>query len=79
MITITVNGQPQKREATLSIADLVEERTGIRVGAGGATSGAAPLGIAVAVNSAVIPRSGWAGEELADGDIIEIVSATQGG
>ncbi|MGH1525342.1 sulfur carrier protein ThiS [Leifsonia sp. L25] len=79
MITITVNGQPQEREVTLSVADLVEERTGIRVGAGGATSGAAPLGIAVAVNSAVIPRSGWAGEELADGDIIEIVSATQGG
>lgn len=79
MITITVNGQPQQREATFSVADLVEERTGIRIGAGGATSGAVPLGIAVAVNSAVVPRSGWVGEELADGDIIEIVSATQGG
>jgi len=79
MITITVNGQSQTRGANLSIADLVEERTGIRVAVGGVASDAAPLGIAVAVNSAVIPRSGWSAEKLANGDIVEIVSATQGG
>jgi sulfur carrier protein len=79
MMTITVNGRPRSTRTGLTVADLVEERTGVRpTGEGGVPDGTT-FGIAVAVNSVVIPRSGWAGEELADGDAVEVVSATQGG
>jgi sulfur carrier protein len=36
-------------------------------------------GIAVAVNDEVVPRSQWSAHELADGDRVEIIRATQGG
>ncbi|MCL6528460.1 MAG: sulfur carrier protein ThiS [Thermaceae bacterium] len=37
------------------------------------------LGIAVAVNRRVIPRSEWAATSLQEGDTIELVYARQGG
>lgn len=36
-------------------------------------------GIAVAVNSAVVPRSGWEDAAVPDGARIEVVAAVQGG
>ena len=36
-------------------------------------------GIAVAVNSAVVPRSSWANTAVNEGDRIEVVTAVQGG
>ena len=36
-------------------------------------------GIAVAVNDMVVPRARWKEYELADGDSVEIITATQGG
>lgn len=36
-------------------------------------------GIAVALNDAVIVRSGWGGQAIADGDSVEIITAMQGG
>jgi len=36
-------------------------------------------GIAVAVNECVIPRSDWEDHRLSDGDIVIIITATQGG
>lgn len=36
-------------------------------------------GIAIAVQSAVIPRSEWRGHALHKGDTIEVVTAAQGG
>lgn len=79
MITITVNGKPRSCESGPTVADVVAELTGVRVGAGGAVADGTALGMAVAVNATVVPRTAWAGEELADGDVVEIVSATQGG
>ncbi|HEX2143859.1 MAG TPA: sulfur carrier protein ThiS [Glycomyces sp.] len=49
-----------------------------------AVSGAAPghsdsrRGIAVALNGEVVPRSEW-DRPLADGDAVEVLTATQGG
>jgi sulfur carrier protein len=79
MMTVTVNGQPRDTRTALTVADLVEELTGVRVTPGGELPDRVALGIAVAVNSFVIPRAAWAREEFADGDVVEIVSATQGG
>lgn len=61
----TINGEPHTGEP-LSITELV---TGI---VGGET------GVAVAVNEVVVPRSGW-GRQVADGDVIDILTAVQGG
>ncbi|HKT56302.1 MAG TPA: sulfur carrier protein ThiS [Microbacterium sp.] len=79
MITITVNGERQTLGSRRSITDLVEDRTGIRVTAEGTIAGGGTLGIAVAVNSAVVPRTAWAEHALAEGDLVELVTATQGG
>jgi sulfur carrier protein len=36
-------------------------------------------GVAVAVNDALVPRSGWDGQRLQPGDRVEVVGAVQGG
>ena len=61
---LTVNGEPRAVEACASVADLLPP---------------APQGIAVARNGEVVPRASHATTALADGDVIEIVTAVQGG
>lgn len=39
----------------------------------------AARGIAVAVNQEVIPRAEWSGHQLNQGDVVEIITARQGG
>jgi sulfur carrier protein len=36
-------------------------------------------GVAVALNGAVVPRTAWPGQPLADGDVVELLVAVQGG
>jgi sulfur carrier protein len=36
-------------------------------------------GIAVAINEQVVRRTSWAETSLSDGDVVEIITATQGG
>ena len=38
-----------------------------------------PRGIAVAVNGEVVRRVDWAGHRLADGDVVDVLTAAQGG
>ena len=66
-ITVTVNG------ATGSWAP------GTRLDQVVAEISAAPTGIAVAVGDAVVPRTQWPDWILADGDVVEILTAVQGG
>lgn len=66
--TVRLNGKATAIEAATVIA-LIEELN-IK---------GAPRGIAVAVNGAVVPRTSWPARDLAAGDEIEIVRATQGG
>lgn len=61
---IEVNGEA--REGVATITDAVAAVT------------AARRGIAVAVNGEVVPRSEW-DRPLADGDAVEVLTATQGG
>jgi sulfur carrier protein len=67
-MTITCNGEALTTTAR-SLADLLAARLGEE----------APPGVAVAVNGEVVPRSGWATPRLAEGDVVEIVTAVQGG
>jgi sulfur carrier protein len=79
MTTLTVNGEPHPSSAPQSVADLVHAVLGVRVAAEGTVPDGRTLGVAVAVNSVVIPRTEWPRAQLTDGDAVEIVSAAQGG
>ena len=67
MIGVSVNGQRRELETATTVASLVEEMACGR------------RGIAVAVNSEVVPRSTWGSWTLAPGDRIEVLRAAQGG
>jgi sulfur carrier protein len=36
-------------------------------------------GMAVALNGEVVPRSRWPEQQLSEGDVVELLTATQGG
>lgn len=66
-IAITLNGEPRRVTAGMSIAALVEE-LGL------------PLPkVAVERNGEIVPRSTLAAVQLADGDMLEIVHFVGGG
>jgi sulfur carrier protein len=67
MISLTVNGETRNFERAINIADLIEslDLSGRRY--------------AVERNGSVVPRSRFAEETLAQGDIVEIVVAVGGG
>lgn len=61
---ITVNGEPRELAAPVFVSDLLPDGS---------------AGIAVALNGAVVPRGEHARRALTDCDVVEIVTATQGG
>ena len=65
--TIRVNGKARAMRAGTTVATLLAE-----LGLGGRR-------VAVAVNRAVVPRSGYAARALAAGDRVEILEAVGGG
>lgn len=67
-MTITCNGEPYATDAR-SVADLLDQRLGERD----------PGGIAVAVNGEVVRRAVWSAPLLVEGDVVEVVTAVQGG
>lgn len=66
-MSIILNGAPVDGAPT--VADLVERHLRRRQ----------PPGVAVAVNATVVPRDRWAGWPLRDGDVVDVVTAVQGG
>jgi sulfur carrier protein len=68
-MTIVVNGSSRAFETGVTLADVV---AGVR----GDTSG---KGVAAALNGEVVTRSEWPVTSLADGDRVEVLTASQGG
>ena len=66
---VELNGDSVEMADGASVADAVT--------AAGANSGR--RGVAVAVDGEVVPRSGWEGTHLHEGQRIEVVEAIQGG
>ncbi len=62
-----VNGEHHTVATGCTVADLA------------AQLGAAPKGVAVAVNGEVVSRGAWGGRALDDGDRVEVLGAMQGG
>lgn len=67
MVTLTVNGDPREFTPDMTLAELVSRLV------------QSSQGIAVAVDGAVVPRRAWPDTKLADGSVVEIVTAVQGG
>ncbi|MGN7249610.1 MULTISPECIES: sulfur carrier protein ThiS [unclassified Arthrobacter] len=78
-MNITLNGIEQEISEGASVTSLVSQVTGRQLAASGQAADGQRLGVAVARNSAVVPRSQWHATALADGDEIELVTAVQGG
>jgi sulfur carrier protein len=66
-VTLTVNGDSREFASGTTLAELV---TGLVP---------SPQGVAAAVDGAVVPRRAWPDTPLADGAVVEIVTAVQGG
>lgn len=77
--TVTVNGSPVTLAPGLTVTGAVSDLTGRALRADGTAADGLPLGIAVALDDAVIPRSRWSRTELTPGQKLEIVTAVQGG
>ncbi|MDV7398304.1 sulfur carrier protein ThiS [Arthrospira platensis SPKY1] len=67
MIQVTINGQPETLDASLSVLALLESR------------GLAGKRVAVERNGEIVPKGRHAETALAEGDRIEIVVAVGGG
>ncbi|RAM35076.1 sulfur carrier protein ThiS [Arthrobacter globiformis] len=78
-MNITLNGVEQEVSDGASVTSLVSQVTGRQLAPSGQAADGQRLGVAVARNSAVVPRSQWHATALADGDEIELVTAVQGG
>ena len=76
---ITINGEERTLASGVTVAELVSELTGRPIAFDGHATDGTRLGVAVARNAAVVPRSQWSSTLLAAGDDIEIVTAVQGG
>lgn len=66
-MTLTVNGDPCELPHGTTLADLVARLV------------PSARGVAAAVNGEVVPRRAWLTTPLADGSVVEVVTAVQGG
>ncbi|MGP9536398.1 sulfur carrier protein ThiS [Brachybacterium sp. AOP43-C2-M15] len=78
-LALTVNAEERAVPAAWTVRDLVADQVGQEVGEDGRAADGGSLGVAVAVDDAVVPRSRWAATALTDGARCEIVTAVQGG
>ncbi|MBE4719403.1 sulfur carrier protein ThiS [Pseudarthrobacter sp. AB1] len=78
-MNITLNGSRHSVADDASITTLISQITGRPLAADGQATDGQKLGVAVAHNSEVVPRSQWFVTALAEGDDVELVTAVQGG
>jgi sulfur carrier protein len=68
LVKLVVNAIESEVDPPITVAEVVS-----------GLAGPSPRGVAVAVNDGVVPRSAWADTRLADGDRVDVLTATQGG
>ncbi|TVU65386.1 sulfur carrier protein ThiS [Paenarthrobacter nitroguajacolicus] len=78
-MNIKLNGAHHTVADDASVSTLVSSITGRVLDHKGQAADGGKLGVAVARNSEVVPRSQWSTTTLADGDELELVTAVQGG
>ena len=78
-MNITLNGTAHAVDDGASVTTLVSQVTGRNLAPNGQAADGQKMGVAVARNSEVVPRSQWFVTALAEGDDVELVTAVQGG
>lgn len=76
---LMINGQDHDLPSGTRLSAVVTRTTGRELHPDGTPVDGGRLGVAVALDAVVVPRSRWASTELADGQSIEIITAMQGG
>lgn len=71
-MTVTINGKPHNYAEGTVLADVVADITGH-------DPESDQLGVAVALDAAVVPRSRWTTTTLTSASEVEIITAMQGG
>lgn len=79
MNSVQLNGATHPFSPGNTVADLVVEVTGRALLLNGQAADGGRLGVAVARNADLVPRSQWALTHLEMNDDVEIVTAVQGG
>jgi sulfur carrier protein len=79
MINVRLNGRDEQVPPAHTVRAVVAGLTGKAVLDTGLAADGSRLGVAVALNAGIVPRSSWASTVLTDGDDLEIVTAVQGG
>jgi len=78
-MNIKLNGTVHAVDDGASVTTLISQVTGRNLAPNGQAADGQKLGVAVARNSEVVPRSQWFVTALAEGDDVELVTAVQGG
>lgn len=78
-MNIRLNGTDHTLDDGASVTTLIRQITGRNLAPSGQAADGRKLGVAVARNSEVVPRSQWHATALAEGDDVELVTAVQGG
>ncbi|RJN32307.1 sulfur carrier protein ThiS [Nesterenkonia natronophila] len=79
MTTVRINDSDVDLPEQATVVDAVARTTGRELTDAGAPVDGGRLGVAVALDGEVVPRSRWATTELGAGHELEIVTAVQGG
>ncbi|GAA5229829.1 sulfur carrier protein ThiS [Arthrobacter cryoconiti] len=79
MTIIQLNGAAHLLDEGATVAALVTAMTGRAILPSGEAADGQRLGIAVARNADIVPRSQWASTAVEANDNVEIVTAVQGG
>ena len=79
MSVIALNGAARTVAGDTTVIDLVAETVGRALGPDGHPVDGGRLGVAVAVDAAIVPRSRWHRTPVVQGQDVEIITAVQGG
>lgn len=78
-IQLQINGEATMLTPGQTVRDVVATRVGKQLCDNGLSLDGSRLGVAIAVDGAVVPRSTWSQYRLQAGQQIEFVTAAQGG
>lgn len=78
-MNITLNGETTAVPDTATALTLVGQVTGVELTNQGTAADGSKLGVALALNGQVVPRSAWASTAVSAGDTMDIITAVQGG
>lgn len=79
MHSLTLNGNAHEISPGSRLSDLIAQITGRLLSTDGTPEDGGRLGVAVALDEVVVPRSRWHTTKLMSGQNVEIITAMQGG